>query len=215
MSALWTEGGSPRSHSQHGEDIYIHALLGPDDPRWVVDVGANDGQSWSNSYFFGLRGYDLLLVEPMPDYAEKCRALYRGQEGRVRIEEAAVSDHAGEAPFYVNQDVSADLLAMRSSLDHGSVPGGDTREITVKVTPLRTLLERHGCPTRYALLTVDAEGFDPQVLRSAALERWRPRVVCVEDEMLSGVCAEHLSLHGYVLRHRLGPNGIYVLPAGL
>ena len=204
-----SESGMDRSFSQDGEDLRIAELLGPDHPRWVVDVGANDGQSWSNSRYFGLRGYELFLIEPMPEYAAKCRTLYAGRHPPIRVEQAAINEQPGEAEFFINEDAEADLLAMRSSLDRGSVPGGRTRMETVPVRRLDALLEAHNWPCDYALLSVDAEGFDLQVLRSAGLERWRPRVVCVEDEVLGDACALYLSRFGYSADVRRGANGLY------
>ena len=54
------------SRSQHGEDEVIASLVPDDCERLFVDVGANDGVSWSNSYNFAQAGFRLLLVEPMP-----------------------------------------------------------------------------------------------------------------------------------------------------
>ena len=53
------------SYSQYGEDEILSDLLGPIDA--VVDIGANDGVSGSNTFLFVLRGARALLFEPIPE----------------------------------------------------------------------------------------------------------------------------------------------------
>lgn len=198
-----------QSYSQHGEDVAIQELMDPKADRCAVDVGANDGQSWSNSYLFGQAGYRLLLIEPMPEYARRCRNLYAGSTN-VIVEEYAVSPEAGEATFFVNEDAASDELAMRSSLARDLVPSTQVNSITVSTAPLKQLLEKHQWPKYYAFLSVDAEGFDLDVLKSAALDQYRPSVICVEEGEAHAQIADYL--YGVEYRHvkTLGPNGLYV-----
>lgn len=198
-----------QSYSQHGEDVAIHELIDAGAERCAVDVGANDGQSWSNSYLFGLEGYRLLLIEPMPEYARRCRELYAGSADVV-VEEYAVAPEAGEATFFVNEDATTDELAMRSSLARELVPSTQVNSITVKTVPLHQLLQRHDWPKHYAFLSVDAEGFDLDVLKSAALDEYRPSVICVEEGEAHQEIAHYLAGFGYGYVKTLGPNGLYV-----
>jgi FkbM family methyltransferase len=197
------------SFSQHGEDVAILELIDPATSAFAVDVGANDGQSWSNSYLFGQRGYHLLLIEPMPEYARRCRELYAGA-ANVIVEEYAISPELGEATFFVNTDAATDELAMRSSLARELVPSTRVQSIVVKTIPLGVLLEKHGWPSSYAFLSVDAEGFDLEVLKSAALDRYRPSVICVEEGEAHPSIADYLSGFAYTFVKTLGPNGLYV-----
>lgn len=196
------------SLSQHGEDRLIHALLDPAAARYAVDVGANDGESWSNTRAFGKLGFHLLLVEPMPIYADRCAQLYHGED-RVIVENVAISSSEGEASFFVSANSAQDELAMRSSLDRSSVPWEEAERISVRTTPLESLLAKHQWPARYAFLSVDAEGHDLQVLQTAALDRYRPSIVCVEEGTDHPEIREYLTDQGFALAAMLGPNGIY------
>lgn len=207
MSAQHTD--SFTTHAQHGEDKAIHDLLDRQAPTFAVDVGANDGQSWSNTYAFGQLGFNLLLVEPMPVYAQRCSDLYAGND-RIIVENVAVGPLAGETTFYVSADKAQDELAMRSSLDRDAVPYDAVEAITVRTAPLVQLLEKHCWPERYAFLSVDAEGFDLAVLQSARLDRYRPSVICVEEGPHGHPIEEYLLTQGYQRKMTLGPNGLYV-----
>jgi FkbM family methyltransferase len=196
------------SYSQHGEDVFILARLPEQAAHFVVDVGANDGYSWSNSYMFGLQGFALLLIEPMPEYADRCRALYLTRPD-VRVEQTAITAQTGSTTFHVNLDSETDLLAMRSSVIREIIPSEKLRAITVPTGPLSFLLEKHRVPHNYALLTVDAEGMDLEVLRTARLDVFRPHFICVEEEAFGDAIANYLAEWGYQRVQTLGPNGIY------
>jgi FkbM family methyltransferase len=198
----------PHLRSQHGEDAYILGLVEPSVAKFVVDVGANDGQSWSNSFLFRKLGYRLLLVEPMSAYASFCRQLYAG-DTRVEVVEAAIANEAGEASFFVNLDKDNDLLAMGSSLERAKVPSQQIQEIRVRTTPLSALLEAAQCPEDYFLLSIDAEGVDLTVLETAALDRFSPHVICVEELIYGDTIPNWLGARGYERLTLLGPNGIY------
>lgn len=199
-----------KTYAQHGEDLRILELINPDAARYAVDVGANDGKSWSNSYLFGMDNYNLLLVEPMPVYAQRCRDLYLDND-KVVVEEVAVSSTEGQVTFFVNDDKSgADDLAMRSSLSRDSVPSDAVTAIEVRTVPLYHLLTAHDWPSHYSFLTVDAEGFDFDVLQTAQFKRFRPSVICVEEGYRHEAINQYLDQFGYRFDMTLGPNGIYV-----
>src|SRR5438067_2300114 len=64
-----------KSFAQDGEDLKIKDLIG--EVRWFVDVGAHDGISGSNTFYFALRGARGLCFEPVRETFHKLRALYR------------------------------------------------------------------------------------------------------------------------------------------
>lgn len=194
--------------SQHGEDKYILSLMRLDDEPYIVDVGANDGYSWSNSYLFGKMGCRLLLIEPMPDYVAFAREHYP-DDPKVAVVQAAVAKERGEASFFVNLDKDRDLLAMGSSLKRDWVPSQDVSEIRVRTAPLVDLLEENGCPPEYFLLSVDCEGMDPIVIETAGLDRFRPRIVCIEEAIFGDEIPKMMAKRGYERLTMLGPNGIY------
>lgn len=198
--------------SQHGEDVFVAQNLPSDLPRIVVDVGANDGQSWSNSRLFGLSGWRLLLIEPMPIYAERCRQLYADRDDVV-VEQLAISDGTGTVEFHISQDSEQDQLAMRSSLLRDMVPSSDVQTVTVRTDTLRNVLLRHDIPQDFAFLNVDAEGLDLAVLQSADLAFFRPHVICVEEGSGDVTIMAYLASFGYRRIQQLGPNGIYVRAA--
>jgi FkbM family methyltransferase len=171
--------------SQHGEAGILAALVEADWPRYLVDVGAHDGRSLSNSYPFLQQGWAGVLVEPLPAAFERLESLYRDRPD-VRCVQAACASTEGEMPLAVGDDAP---LAMTSTLR-----AGGERGVTVTVLTLSSLLEECGAPPDFSLLLVDAEGTDREVLSGLDFDRWRPRVVVTEDR-----ATDLLSARGYVL----------------
>jgi hypothetical protein len=88
------------------------------------------------------------------------RALLAGGWGGVQIE-ADGERFAELAQLYADRDDVFTLNELVSTSDGG----------------LRALLEKHGCPLDFDLLSIDIDGLDYEVLGSLGLS---PRVVCVE-----------------------------------
>ena len=163
--------------SQHGE---IWALL----RAWVkdsavagfvVDVGAR-GRERSNSFDL-LRelGWRGLLIEANTHLIPQIEADFAGLN--VKILNYAVSDAEGQATFTIgaNDDVA--------SLDEDTAAGwGPTKgSIVVDMRRLSTLLNDHGVPERFDLLSLDIEGHDIRVLNDLLGSSWyRPTWVIIE-----------------------------------
>ena len=65
----WTS--KKNSYAQHGEDLLIEQLLGK--IEIFIDVGANDGVLFSNTYKFTKQGARGLCLEPCPSTFFKLR----------------------------------------------------------------------------------------------------------------------------------------------
>jgi FkbM family methyltransferase len=184
--------------SQNGEAGVLATLVGPGWPQYLVDVGAHDGHSLSNSYPFLQVGWSGVLVEPLPQAFERLDERYRDRPD-VHCVQAACAGEEGEMPLVVGDDGPS---PMRSSLRAGAVPGGET-SVTVTVRTLTGLLDELGAPADFSLLLVDAEGVDYEVLAGLDFDRYRPRVIVTEEDPgdAEQQAAKYALLreHGYVL----------------
>ena len=92
--------GKERSdYSQHGEDGVLDCLLEliPIEHRYVIEFGAHDGISMSNSrHLIANRGWDGFLIEPDPVYFRKLEALYNGTDGVQTLESFVTPDNIDE-----------------------------------------------------------------------------------------------------------------------
>lgn len=180
-------------------------LLGrPGIQPFVVDVGANDGFFASNSYPFIARGWGALLVEPHPDAFHEARRRHRGRRG-VTLVQGACSTVAGQLPLLIGQnDQGGSHSHLGDDPKSGHEEGAEARTVVlVAVHRLESLLEAHGVPCEFGLLSIDTEGHDLQVIQGANLARFRPQVIITETNDDESIKSEYLRSHGYELHARL------------
>ena len=164
---------------------FVLHFLRPGDP--FADVGANVG-----SYTVlasGVRGARTVAFEPDPEAAAALRrnvALNR-LEGLVAVRETALGAAPGEARFTVGLDTTNRIVAAGA---------GPAR--TVRVDTLDRALDGQAP----ILAKLDVEGYEPEVLRGAAVTLASPKLKAVLTEDRSAPVVEVLrgagfELHGY------------------
>lgn len=203
--------------SQAGEVSLIRKLVGPDWPKYLVDVGANDGQTISNSYVFVRDGWTGLLLEPNPDVCARLRKTHEGRANAICLEMAAGKE-TGTASMYVPTN---DPMGFSGTLntDENMVMAErreKTRTIEIKLETLTKLLEQHQFPGDFSFLSIDAEGCDLEVLQGLDFSRFRPRLIITEEYRIHAerekVKLELMKDNGYVLYRPIGCNEIWGLP---
>lgn len=139
-----------------------------------VEIGALDGVRHSNTLYFEQHGWTCLLIEPNPSCCEMIRS-----RRNARLFECAVSDSPGELTFVVCDEVP-ELSGFQPFWDRIKRERGTTKEVQVRVRKLDDILaEANIGPIDF--LTIDVEGHELSVLRGFSIEKWKPRVVILED----------------------------------
>jgi FkbM family methyltransferase len=181
------------TYAQHGEDIIAEALL-PEARGFYVEVGAFHPVSISNTYLFYRKGWRGIVVDPAPPVAR----LYRRRRPKDTVLACAASEEEGVRTFEV-------MRAGETSRLQGSKPltpsaQQPTQSIQVSCRRLASILGEH-LPAGQTIdfLTVDAEGHDLSVLRSNDWQKYRPRLVAVEDPLPAAQSPIHrfLAAQGY------------------
>jgi len=174
------------SYSQHGEDLVADGILGANYPRGrYVDIGCFDPQKWSNTYVFYLRGWSGICVEPNREYG----ALWQKYRPRDTFINVAVSVIDGTATYVSDKRLPWEnrLSTLRTS---APIVDGTVLEVpTKRLDQILSEHQPHGSPID--LMSVDCEGHDLAVLRSGDFERFRPRVLIVEDKNRTGESELH------------------------
>ena len=136
----------------------------PPNIRTVIDVGANRGQ-------FALIARQrwpaarLICFEPLPEPIAVLRRVL-GENAGLELVQAAASAGAGMATMHVSRRDDASSLLAITSRQSATFPG--TKEIAATEVPT-TSLDHHlgGGIARPALLKLDVQGFELEVLRGA------------------------------------------------
>lgn len=163
------------SYSQYGEDLLIKlALPEPKAKGFYVDVGCHHPRRGSNTYGLYRKGWHGLLIDLEEEKVLACRLRRRRDKAVV----AAVSDQEQEVSIYSPGEFSTNTTITLSSVSspHGYRPIG-----RLHTTTLTNLLDQYQAPQDFALLSVDVEGADHQVIKGLDFDRYTPRVICVEN----------------------------------
>jgi FkbM family methyltransferase len=210
----WLQFILSRDTTWHGQFRALRPLLleQPGVPLVVVDVGANDGFYSSNSYPFIHRGWRAILIEPHPEAFAKASKLHRNNP-RVVTLNLACGDAPGELGL---QLYAGDECGSHSALATDG-PGVHenrviARTLSVAVVTLETVLEQHGVPENFGLLSIDTEGYDLRVIQGLNLVRFRPRVIITEKGADEEAKAGYLKEHGYRLHRSLDYDTIWTTP---
>ncbi|MBI3415747.1 MAG: FkbM family methyltransferase [Verrucomicrobia bacterium] len=199
-----------RDTTQHGEFALMQKLAASGGPRVFVDVGANDGFYGSNSFPFVARGWRALLIEPHPGPFAKLQKLHAGKPN-VTMLNLACADAPGKLPLWIGTDGDEGTLATLCTDDHPHFQKARTdQNVLVTVERLDAVLSGQKIPTDFAILSIDTEGMDYEVLLGLDLTVWRPRVIVTEDyPPKDAVKADYLRRHGYTHRQQIGANAFW------
>lgn len=170
---------SARSYSQEGEDLVLRRLFERQPTGIYVDVGAHHPFRFSNTCLLHKQGWRGINIDARPG---SMGLFERFRPGDINLE-IGVSRESKEMEYFLFEESA--LNTFNAPLANQWQKQGWRLVTTAKVQclPLRQILERE-LPRLGAesidVLTVDAEGFDLEVLQSNDWARYPPRVLIVE-----------------------------------
>jgi FkbM family methyltransferase len=163
------------SYAQNLEDYHLDLVFADQEDGAYVDVGGGHPVADNVSFWFYLKGWRGLIVEPQQALA--------GLYPHVRPRDHAVSCLAGraegEAEFHLVSKLHGFSTTVR---EHAAGTGRFGVDYTTERRPVRTLaaLCAEAGLTRIDFLKIDVEGAEAEVIAGMDFGRWRPRVVLVE-----------------------------------
>ena len=210
--------------AQYGEDKLLWEMFNQRREGFFIEVGAWNGISLSNTYFLEQMGWTGILVEPLRERFEDCVR----NRPRSRVVHAACTGPNQGATIKFTRVVGNEMLScIHAEPAHAQrcrSEGRQFEEIEVPAITLDRLImrERNGpwpgpgpwkpkVGWQIDLVSIDVEGGEMDVLRGFRLDRFKPRVLLIENNLPSGVAvAEYLQRFGYKRVHRQVINDFYV-----
>jgi FkbM family methyltransferase len=164
------------SYAQNLEDYHLDLAFAGRDTGTYVDVGGGHPVADNVSFWFYLKGWRGLVVEPQQALAQAY--------AHVRPRDHTVSCLAGRAPgqaeFHVVDRLHGFSTTVREHATAGARQfGTGFSTVTKPVRTLAQLCDEGGLDT-IDFLKIDVEGAEADVLAGMDFVRWRPRVVLVE-----------------------------------
>jgi FkbM family methyltransferase len=181
---------------------------------WIVDIGANDGITASNSFPFILAGWHAILIEPAPAVFAKLIANH-GARSNVTCLQMACSDKAGEADLFFGSDGEEGAMSTLSRTDNEWFRGArSTASVKVKTDTITNILRQYSVPHRLGILSVDCEGMDYEALLGLDFDQFRPAIVVTEEYEWEP--EKHAAKYGLLIRagyslvQKIGCNTIWL-----
>jgi FkbM family methyltransferase len=180
-------------YSQHNEELVIRDFFQDRRGGFFLDVGCGHPIQASNTYYLEKQlGWKGIGVDGLPEMAAK----WRRNRRQSRFFNFIVTDHADTTETFHRAEY----------WDVSSVPRPDTlpgrlgvksEKIEVPTITLTKLLDQNQVAT-LDLLSIDIEGHELKALAGFDIERFRPRLVCIESKPANrqGLAA-YFKLHRY------------------
>jgi FkbM family methyltransferase len=163
------------SYAQNLEDYHLDLLFGDQQAGTYVDVGGGHPVADNVSFWFYLKGWRGLIVEPQ----ETLASIYAHVRPRDHTVSCLAGRSEGEAEFHIVDKLHGFSTTVRENAAGANQFGADFRTVRKPVRTLAALCAEAGL-TSIDFLKIDVEGAEAETIAGMDFKRWRPRVVLVE-----------------------------------
>lgn len=197
-------------YSQNQEEKIILDYFGSQTGAFI-DIGANDGITFSNTRALAERGWRGVLVEPSPQAFEKLKSLYNGHKGFYTYP-YAISDHNGKAMLQESGPLcsAADVGLVSTFHAHEKARFDKSvrySPIEVKTFRWKTFLNRLSIK-EFDFVSMDCEGDELNILPHMDLTA--TKMICIEWNEKQDLKTEYEKyLDGFNLIYTSAENLIY------
>jgi len=156
-------------YSQSKEEYYIRqyfkGFIGK-----LLDIGAYDGKTYSNSLALLLTGWHGTLIEPSPDVFKLLKENVNGLH--VSLGMFAIGTYDGKIKFHNNLNA----VATTSQVDKDKWKDEEFTEIEVDVRKYESVFKDQ----KFDFISIDTEGCDWDILQQIDIDKVGCRMVCIE-----------------------------------
>jgi FkbM family methyltransferase len=173
-------------YSQWKQDYYMNEVIFKNKSNgFFVDIGAHDGISFSNSYYFEKNlGWKGICIEPHPVVFEKLK-----QNRYCYLENVAISNENKEMKFLKIDGAPEMLSGLVDNYDprhierigkEAILDGGSIDIINVQCVSLSSLLDKYNVQ-EVDYLSIDVEGAELSILKGIDFNKCLIKYITIED----------------------------------
>ena len=194
------------TYAQNKEDLAVLNYFGKDFKGLVLDIGANDGITLSNSRLLIESGWNGVLVEPSPKaYAKLLENKPKTNSQVIALNYAIGTEEKDAILFESNEHLSRNDVALLSSVNESETMRWKNQKFTkveVEMITFEMLLDLiyDWFENDIDFISIDAEGLDLDILKQINLTDLNVKCLCIEHNSNKQVRAEIIE---YCLRFGL------------
>lgn len=207
----------PSYFSQMGEDRYVDTKVFEGMSGGIfVDIGAHDGKTFSNTYFFEkFRQWNGICIEPLPTAFAKLK-----KNRSAKAIQAVISKTRGQEEFIeVSGTDNADMFSgLARSFDARQLDtvkkevkkrNGVLRTTTVQSYPLAEIFRKHNI-THVDYCSIDTEGSELEILQTIDFSKVSITCFTIEDLYGNKQLRAFMKSKDYVLKETLDKDLVYI-----
>ena len=169
------------SYSQEGEDGILSRVFGDRKNGFFVDVGAHHPIRFSNTYKFYKNGWRGINIDACPG---SMAPFHEIRPLDINLE-MPVSDVKEKLTFYIFNEPALNTFSLELANEYQKKDAyWIDRIVSIETNTLASILNDF-LPANQEIdfLSIDAEGFDFQILTSNNWNKYKPKVVLIECDL--------------------------------
>ncbi|MDT0645308.1 FkbM family methyltransferase [Zunongwangia sp. F260] len=171
----------PISFAKSGDDIQLFKLIKQNTPGVYVDIGCWHPIKASNTYFFYLRGWKGICVDPNPEI----KTIFKKYRKHDVFVNAAISDIEKKLNYYsLKKPYNSMNTVNEDFIKYHNLESEIKSVEEIHSFSLKSVLEQNLSKTdRLDFFDIDVEGFDIEVLKSNDWKKYRPKIIMIESRL--------------------------------
>ena len=179
---------------------------------YFVELGANDGISQSNSYYFEkYREWRGVLIEPIPHNYLKCLK-NRSKRTQVFCNACVSFDYKEKFVEIIYSDLMSSSIGLETDINNPESHtligkqflkrDEDNFNFGAIANQLNNILLKANAPKQIDFLSLDVEGAEIEVLKGINHNEYRFKFICIESRSIEKI-TDYLSINNYLMIEKL------------
>lgn len=200
-------------YSQYKQDYFVDFIL-QKQKGVFLDIGANDGVSFSNSYYFEKeKGWTGICIEPIKETFAKlqkvrsCICLNEGvwsEKKTLRFYRA--HGYAEMLSGIVDSFNDDHFKRMKADIERS---GGTLETLEIEVDSLNNILNRYQI-THIDFCSIDTEGSEYEILKALDYNKYRIMMMAAENQYNENILRRLMNERNYTLVWRQGGDDFFI-----
>lgn len=167
------------SFSKAGDDIQLMKLINNRVPGAYVDIGSWHPINASNTYYFYLRNWKGICIDPNPEL----KLLYNQFRPKDNFINAGIGMSNTYMEYFMLEESSMNTFSL-DFIEKHHLESKIIKKITVPLYSLKEILDQSlDKNDRLDFFDIDVEGLDLEVLKTNDWVKYRPKVIVIETDI--------------------------------